>query len=108
MKEIRAYIQPNKISAVTLALMEIPEFPGMTVLECEGFGRQHTQPIQDYRPFLPKIRLEIFAPEHLVEIIFSTIIREASSGQHGDGKVFILDALEGARISNGERSTDLG
>jgi len=42
-----------------------------------------------------------------VEIIFSTIIRVASSGQHGDGKVFILDALEGARISNGERSADL-
>ncbi len=108
MKEIRAYIQPNKLSAITLALMEIQGFPGMTVLECEGFGRERTQHIQDYRPFMPKIRLEIFAPEHLVEIILTTIMRVACSRQHGDGKIYILDALEGARISNGERSPDLG
>jgi nitrogen regulatory protein P-II 1 len=108
MKEIRAYIQPHKLSDVTVALMEIPGFPGMTVMDCSGFGQEHTQHVQDYRPFLPRKRIEIFAPNSLVEAIFATLMRVAHSGQHGDGKVYILDALEGGRISNGKRDVDLG
>lgn len=54
MKEIRAYIQPHKLNQLTLALMEIPDFPGMSVMDCEGFGRERTEHIQDYKPFLAK------------------------------------------------------
>jgi len=108
MKEIRAFIQPHKLSHVTMALLEIPDFPGMTVIDCDGFGRECTQHIQDYKPFLPKKRLEIFAQDALVEVIFDTIMKTAHSGNHGDGKIYILDMLEGGRISSGERSTDLG
>lgn len=108
MKEIRAFIQPNKLNSVTTALMDIPGFPGMTVIDCQGFGRERTQHVQDYRPFMPKKRLEIFAPDSLVELIFTTIMTVAYSGQHGDGKVYIVEALEGGRISSGERRVDLG
>jgi nitrogen regulatory protein P-II 1 len=108
MKEIRAYIQPHKLSPVTLALMEIPGFPGMTVIDCDGFGRERTEHSQDYKPYLPKKRLEIFAPDHMVEKIFSILMRVAHSGHHGDGKVYVLDVLEGGRISSGERGVDLG
>ncbi len=108
MKEIRAYIQPHKLNQVTMALMEIPGFPGMTIMDCSGFGRERTEHVQDYRPFLPKKRLEIFAPDTLVDLIFETIMRSAHSGQHGDGKVYIVDTLEGGRISSGERDVDLG
>lgn len=108
MKEIRAYIQPHKLSQVTIALMDIPGFPGLSVMDCEGFGRERMQHIQDYSPFLPKKRLEIFAPDHLVESIFQTIMQVAHSGHHGDGKVYIIDTLEGGRISTGERQADLG
>lgn len=108
MKEIRAYIQPHKLSQTTMALINIEGFPGMTVSDCEGFGRERTEPVQDYKPYLPKKRIEIFAPEHLVEIIFETIMTVARSGKHGDGKVYVLDAIEGGRISTGERQVDLG
>jgi nitrogen regulatory protein P-II 1 len=108
MKEIRAFIQPHKLSQVTMALMEIPGFPGMTVIDCSGFGRERTEHAQDYRPFLPKKRLEIFAPDNLVEIIFDTIMRVACSSQHGDGKVYVIDVLKGGRISDGKGDIDLG
>jgi nitrogen regulatory protein P-II 1 len=108
MKEIRAFIQPHKLSQVTMALMEIPEFPGMTVIDCSGFGREHTEHAHDYRPFLPKKRLEIFAPDSLVDVIFETMMRVACSGQHGDGKVYVIDVVEGGRISDGKRDIDLG
>jgi nitrogen regulatory protein PII len=32
----------------------------------------------------------------------------AYSGQHGDGKVYIMDMLEGGRVSTRERDPDLG
>ncbi len=108
MKEIRAFIQPHKLNHVTMALMEIPGFPGMTVMDCSGFGRERTEHVQDYRPFLPKKRIEIFAPDGLVDIIFETIMQSACSGQHGDGKVYVINILEGGRISSGERDPDLG
>ncbi|MDD5577861.1 MAG: P-II family nitrogen regulator [Methylobacter sp.] len=108
MKEIRAFIQPHKLSHVTMALLEIPKFPGMTVIDCSGFGRELIGHARDYGPFLPKKRLEIFAPDSMVDIIFETIMQVAHSGQHGDGKVYILDTLEGGRISSGERNVDLG
>ena len=107
MKEIRAYIQPYKLASLTTALMEIPGFPGMSVMDCEGFGREQTQHLQDYKPFLSKKRIEIFVPEELVEIVFYTIMRVAHSGNHGDGKVYILEVAEGARISSGDRGVDL-
>jgi len=107
MKEIRAFIQPHKLSNVIVALMEIPNFPGMSVIDCNGFGRERTQHIQDYKPFLHKKRIEIFAPDSLVEIIFETIMHAAHSGQHGDGKLYVIDTLEGGRISTGERGPDL-
>lgn len=107
MKEIRAYIQPHKLHHVTMVLMEIPGFPGMTVMDCDGFGRECTEHRQEYKPFLPKKRLEIFVPDDMVEIVFNTLMKVAHSGKHGDGKVYVLQALEGGRISTGERNSEL-
>jgi nitrogen regulatory protein P-II 1 len=107
MKEIRAYIQPHKLNKLTIALGKIPGFPGMTVSDCEGFGRERAEHGYDYRPFITKKRLEIFAPDALVDSIFNTIMETAHSGHHGDGKVYVLDVLQGGRISNGEIGEDL-
>lgn len=107
MKEIRAYIQPHKLSQLTMQLMEIPGFPGMTVIDCEGFGRECTEHRQEYKPFLPKKRVEIFVTDDMVDLIFNTVMSVAHTGKHGDGKVYVLPALEGGRISSGERDSEL-
>ncbi len=107
MKEIRAYVQPFMLPRIMQALCEIDGFPGMSVTDCEGFGRTRTTAGQAYSPFVAKKRLEIFAPEGLVEVIFTTLMREAQTGQHGDGKVYVLGAEECGRISTGERGSDL-
>ncbi len=107
MKEIRAYIQPFMLGRVAQALMEIEGFPGMSVSDCEGFGREIQGSNQDFMPFISKKRLEIFAADHQVERIVTTIMREAHSGRHGDGKVYVIEVREGARISSGERGAEL-
>jgi len=107
MKEIRAYIQPFMLAKVTQALLEIPKFPGMSVSDCEGFGREKVISHQEYTPFLAKKRIEIFAPEDLVETIFQTLMHAANTHQHGAGKVYIVEVREGGRISSGERGPDI-
>lgn len=107
MKEIRAYVQPFMLAKLTQALLEIPGFPGMSVSNCEGFGRHRAIEHQNYTPFISKSRIEIFAPDELVEIIFTTIMTEANTHQHGAGKVYIMDVMEEGRISNGERGVEI-
>lgn len=107
MKEIRAYIQPYMLNKVMMALSDIPDFPGMSVSDVEGFGRERMHPGQDYKPFLNKKRIEIFAPDSLVDAIFTTLMAAAHTGHHGDGKVYVIDVLQGGRISDGDRGSQL-
>ena len=79
----------------------------MTIIDCYGFGREHTELSQDYKSFLPRKRLEIFTPDSLVDVIFDTIMEVAYSGHHGHGKAYIANVFEGGRISTGEKDHDL-
>ena len=106
MKEIRAYIQPFMLPKVTEALLEIPDFPGMSVSECEGFGHERDTDKQDYTPYLNNKRIEIFTPDKLVDRIFSTIMTAANTHQHGAGKVYVLNVNRSGRISTGEEEKD--
>ncbi len=75
MKEIRAYIQPFMLPRVTQTLLKIPGFPGMNVSDCEGFDGNSAE--DGFTPYTPKKRIEIFAPDELVKIIFDTLIQAA-------------------------------
>lgn len=103
MKEIRAYIQPFMLSKLTQALLEIPEFPGMSVSSCEGFGHTRAIENQNYSPFIAKTRIEIFAPDELVDSIFNTIMTTANTHQHGAGKVYVLEVIKEGRIYTNEK-----
>jgi nitrogen regulatory protein PII len=103
LKEIRAYIQPFMLPKLTVALLDIPEFPGMSVSDCEGFGRTKVSSSQDFTPFMSKKRIEIFAPDSLVDRIVTTILQVANTHQPGAGVVYVLDVLQGTRIRTGEQ-----
>ena len=40
MKLITAIIRPNMLDKLTVALEDVPNFPGMTVSKAEGFGQR--------------------------------------------------------------------
>lgn len=103
MKEIRAYVQPFALGKVVQALLEIPDFPGMTVMDCEGFGRRQVEAGQSFNPFIAKKRLEIVAEDEMVDLIMDIIIKRAHSGRPGDGRVLVFEVLEDAKIRTGER-----
>jgi len=107
MKKIEAIIKPIKLEEVKDALSEVG-IEGMTVMEVKGFGRQkgHTEIYRgsEYTTdFLPKIKLEIVAPDDRVEAAVAAIIKGAKTGKIGDGKVFISNVEDSVRIRTEER-----
>jgi nitrogen regulatory protein PII len=106
MKKIEAVIKPFKLDEIKEALIEAG-VKGITISEVRGFGRQrgHTELYRgsEYRiDFLPKIKLEIAAPEELVETIIDVISETARTGEIGDGKIFISNLEDVIRIRTGE------
>jgi len=83
----------------------------MTITEVKGYGRQkgHTELYRgaEYKiDFLPKIKIEIVAPDNMVDKIVSTIIKAAKTGQVGDGKIFIYPVEEVIRVRTEETGED--
>ena len=110
MKLITAIIKPFKVEEVRSSLDEIG-VSGMTMTEVKGFGRQkgHTELYRgaEYTiDFLPKIKIEIAVIDDLVDQVKNAIIKSASSGKIGDGKIFISPIDEVIRIRTGETNED--
>ena len=110
MKLISAIIKPFKVEEVRSSLDEIG-VSGMTMTEVKGFGRQkgHTELYRgaEYTiDFLPKIKIEIAVKDDLVDQVKNAIIKSASSGKIGDGKIFVSPIDEVIRIRTGETNED--
>lgn len=103
MKEIKAIIQPHRLSKIRSALRNIKGFPGMTISKVEGCGHHVAKPAQGIREELtdysPKIRIEIVAPEDQVEGILQILVEVGHTGQVGDGIVWVTAAERMIRLS---------
>ena len=110
MKLITAIIKPFRMDDVRAALSDIG-VQGITATEVKGFGRQkgHTELYRGAEyvvDFLPKIKLEIAVADDLVEPCIETIIKAASTGKIGDGKIFVTSLEQVIRIRTGETGED--
>jgi nitrogen regulatory protein P-II 2 len=110
MKMITAVIKPFKLDDVREALSGIG-VQGITVTEVKGFGRQkgHTELYRGAEyvvDFLPKIRLEIAVEDNMVEQIVEVLMKAATTGKIGDGKIFVHDLEQVIRIRTGESGSD--
>ena len=106
MKLIVAVIRPEKLSDVLEALFRA-EVRGLTVSRVQGHGGE-LETVQTYRgttvkmELQEKVRLEIGVSEPFVELTVEAILRSASTGEVGDGKVFVLPLDSVHRIRTGE------
>ena len=102
MKMIVAVIRPEKLSDVLEALFRA-EVRGLTVSRVHGHGGE-LETVQTYRgttvkmELQEKVRIEIGVSEPFVEPTVQTILRAASTGEVGDGKVFVLPVQAVYRI----------
>ena len=107
MKKIEAIIRQEKLQAVKEALEEKSYF-GMSVSEVSGRGRQKGIPLQwragEYRvDLLPKLKIELVVFDEDVVSVIEAIVRNARTGEIGDGKIFILPVENVVRVRTGDR-----
>ena len=107
MKKIEAIVRPEKVDDIRKAL-STAGFPGVTITEVEGHGKQKGV-VQQWRgetyrvELLQKVKLEVVVSDNDVDKIVSAITTAAKTGSVGDGKIFILDVKETVRIRTGEK-----
>jgi nitrogen regulatory protein P-II 1 len=107
MTKIEAIIQPGRFEAVKEGLTDAG-ITGMTISEVRGHGRQkgHTETYRgrEYSvDLLPKVKVEVVLDDTQVSGAVDAILKAASTGKIGDGKIFLSKISEVIRIRNQER-----
>lgn len=106
MRKIEAIIRPMKLEEVKTALADAG-FVSMTVTDVRGRGQQKGL-VQQWRgreycvDLLPKTKIEVVVPEKDLERALELIRDTASTGNIGDGKIFVIPIEHTIRIRTGE------
>ena len=108
MKKVEAIIREERLEAVKKALEESSYF-GMTVSEVSGRGKQKGISLQwrvgEQRvDLLPKLKIELVVLDEDVVPVIDAIVRNARTGDTGDGKIFILPVETVVRVRTGDRN----
>ncbi len=107
MKEINAYIKPHKLTDVSLALQNVEELCGMSIIEVKGFGRREKGSphpvVDDLMDFAPYVKVEIFCHDELIEDVVSIIQKNAYTGLRGDGRIFVSHVEKEIKIGTKEQ-----
>jgi len=109
MKKIEAVIRREKYEEVRAALNEVGiEF--FSFWDVRGVGK--TTAKQQYRgtiydtSFIERRLLSIIVNDNFVDVTIDTILKSATTGEFGDGKIFVSDILETVRVRNGDRGPE--
>ena len=107
-KKIEAIIREEKLDDVKEALRAIG-IVGLNVTEVRGHGRQGGITLAgrtgSYQvDLLPKIQVNIVLSDHNVERTIDCICQAATTGEAGDGMIFIYPVEQVIRIRTGERN----
>ncbi len=107
MVKIEAIIRPSKLTPLKNAFTELG-IHGMTVYEAGGFGRQrgHQEIFRgaEYMvDLVPKLSISVVTTEEMQDKILDCIRDICSTGEVGDGKIFISEIKDVIRIRTWEK-----
>ena len=106
MKLVVAIVRPEKLNDVLEALYRA-EVRGLTITPVRGHGGE-IEAVETYRGMTvkvdlqDKVRLEIGVSDHFVQPTVRAILSAGSTGEVGDGKIFVLPVEKVYRIRTGE------
>lgn len=111
MKKLEIFINPEKLSQLKKILAK-HEYAGMTTTAVMGCGHQkgvleQWEEMDVELNLMPKIQVMTVVWDEDVEEIITDICSELSTGQVGDGKIFISDVEDVVRIRTGERGEQI-
>jgi len=107
MYKVEAIIRTHRLDAVRDALHAV-DLIGMTASDCRGEGRQrstaHSFRGSQYSHNLePRMRIEVVVTADQLEGALEAIQKAASTGEVGDGKIFVSELSQVVRIRTNER-----
>ena len=105
-----AMIRPEKLGAVKKALAEIGA-PSLTVTNVSGRGSQPATKGQwrgeEYTVDLhQKVKIECVVADIPADDVVDAIADAASTGEKGDGKIFVLPVSDAVQIRTGKRGPE--
>jgi nitrogen regulatory protein P-II 2 len=110
MKYVVAIIRSNAMTQVrdALAACGVEELAAQRI-ERYGLRERHQEVYRGevYEvPFIRKIKVEFAVPDRQLEAAVAALRGAASTGQSGDGRIFIMDIDRGIQISSGKVLAD--
>ena len=111
MKFVTAIVKLFKLDDVKNAL-ELIGVAGLTVSEVQGLRPpargtpRSTGGVSTRWPPVPKVRIEVVVSEPDAACVVDAVSRPPSTGQIGDGKVWVTTIDEIVRVRTGERGDD--
>ena len=126
MKEVMAFIRQNKVNRTKEALAEAG-FPSFACRKCLGRGKksvdltlvrsliedgeiplsQSAESLTESSRLIPKRFFTLIVDDTAVQKVVKTIIDANSTGNPGDGKIFVIPILESYRVRDGGQDTDM-
>ena len=107
MKKLEIIIRPEKLEDLK-DILTVSGVTGMMISNIMGFGNQMGYTNQ-YRGvtysvnLVSKLRVETVVKDEIVQEIVDKVTETLSSGNVGDGKIFIYPVEEAIRIRTGEK-----
>lgn len=105
MKEIKAFIKPNRIQRVIEALAE-NGFKSMTLSQAEGTGAfkaKGARPSLDFHVTdSPVVKLELVCQNEEAQDAIDLIIANGKTNEQGDGIIYVIDIENAFQIKTGE------
>ncbi len=98
MKQIVAIVKPFLVEKILEVLRRAP-LEALCVREVKGFSRQksyldHYTETEYSHAFLPKVELALWVEDSRAEEVVRKLVEIARTGRVGDGKIFVLNALD--------------
>lgn len=110
MKKLEIIIKPEKLEDLK-GILEGCKANGIMISNIMGYGNQKGYK-QMYRGteytvnLLPKVKVETVVCESSADEIVEKIVAKITTGNYGDGKIFIYDVQDVVRIRTGEHGED--
>ncbi|MDK2807824.1 MAG: nitrogen regulatory protein 1 [Clostridiales bacterium] len=107
MKKLEIIVKPEKLEDLKVILDECGA-NGIMITNIMGYGNQKGFK-QIYRGteysvnLLPKMKVETIVLAETAEKIIDKVTAKITTGNYGDGKIFIYDVDDAVRIRTGER-----
>ena len=106
MKKLEMIIRPEKFEILKDIFNEL-EISGMMVSNVMGYGNQlgYTQQYRGTKytvNLVSKMKVEVVVKDEIVETVLELVHQKLSTGQVGDGKVFVYEIEDAMRIRTGE------